>query len=247
MSTWRLHRCHASIAASRTWEGVAGPHFILLDGREAAASSFATGIIELVATSPEDESSLLFSAVVPVATTWLHLYNWLRIGPGFPLGVSYRVEFNGERIQDPYQLVQMSNGFFVQIFAAAPDLQSYVGIPTGKAKLVQGELTVNCVLAWPLTKDKYVGHPRISGNRSVFAYPLMDAPQQSADVGLISLTGRLANYTRLAEDVPPRGRSGKTQCYSILHLLSKVLQCLQRYSREEDAKNMHYCYNEHAI
>ena len=34
MSTWRLHRCHASIATSRTWEGVAGPHFILLDGRE---------------------------------------------------------------------------------------------------------------------------------------------------------------------------------------------------------------------
>ena len=164
MSTWKLSLCHSSISSSRTWEGVTGSHFVLLNGRELAASPFAAGIIKLVATSPEDESSMLFSAVVPAATTWLHIYNWLRIGPGFPLAVQYRVEINGEHIRDPYRVVQVSNGFFVQIFAKAPDLQSYVGIPAGKARLVPGEL------CFGLPSDKGVvcrAAPNIQGSSCV--------------------------------------------------------------------------------
>ena len=140
MATWRLYLCHSAVAQSRTWIGIPGSHFILQYGLETSSASFVSGVVEVTIASDEDEASMLFGATIPSRASWLHLWNWLRLGHGFPQNSVFSLLVNGCFHSQPHEALLLSTGFFVQISIVVEDAQEYNGIPRGKAKLMMGEL-----------------------------------------------------------------------------------------------------------
>lgn len=139
-AAWRLFPCHPSTAAARTWDGYSVSHFMLLQGRESSSPLFKSGLMEIVARAPEDESSQIFGVVLPERVTWLHIFNWLRLGHGFPSHSVYALECNGIRVTNPLLSIHVTTGFFIQIFVESRTSEEFVGIPQGKAKMMSATL-----------------------------------------------------------------------------------------------------------
>lgn len=139
-AAWRVFPCHESTSTSRTWEGHSATHFMLLQGRETSSLAFRAGLIEVVARASEDESSLLFGVVLPSRLTWLHIWNWLRIGHGFHPNNIYTVECNGVPITNPLLFFHVDTGFYLQICIVSRSSADFVGIPQGKARMMSGSL-----------------------------------------------------------------------------------------------------------
>lgn len=139
-STWRFYPSDGTTALSRTWEGVSGAHFVILDARERSARDFIAGIIELVITADEDESSMAFCAVLPTSLTWWHVWSWLRLGTGFAENSQYRLVLDGTTITDPMARISPRTGFFAQITMVTVPPATFVGIPTMRARSLRGDL-----------------------------------------------------------------------------------------------------------
>lgn len=182
MATWRLYPCHSAVAQSRTWIGIPGFHFILQYGLETSSATFVAGVVEVTIASDEDEASMLFGATIPSRASWLHLWNWLRLGHGFPQNSVFSLLVNGCFYSQPHEALLLSTGFFVQISIVVEDAQDYNGIPRGKAKLMMGELC----------------HGRPSGAGEVFRAA---ATRHDADQARISYDRRDEAITRRWPDL----------------------------------------------
>lgn len=136
----RFYPSDGTTALSRTWEGVSGTHFVILDARERSARDFVAGIIELVITADEDESSMAFCAVLPISLTWWHVWSWLRLGTGFAENSQYRFVLDGTTITDPMARISPRTGFFAQITMVTVPPATYVGISTMRARSLRGDL-----------------------------------------------------------------------------------------------------------
>ena len=128
MSTWRLFQGHQSIRSALSIDQGGWAHF-LLQGRELATDNFPFGTIEVVSVHQSDDHSVGFLAVLPSTTSWVHLWNWLHFGMGFPGSFSYRILASGEQVTQPHAPFNLRHGFFVQVFAFAPEEASLMSIP----------------------------------------------------------------------------------------------------------------------
>ena len=128
MSTWRLFQGHHSTGSAISLDQ-GGWNFFLLHGRELTTPNFPFGIIEVISVHQDDDCSVGFLAVIPTTASWIHLWNWLHLGLGFSGSFTFRVLSNGEPITQPHLPLHLQHGFFLQIFAHAPDAASLTVIP----------------------------------------------------------------------------------------------------------------------
>ena len=138
-STWRLDQGHDFSRFIRTLDMV-GSFFTLRQGREMAATNFVTGMVEIISRHNRDEHSRYFSAVLPQHTSWIHLWNWLRLGMGFQGGFNFEVWADGNQVIQPATPFDIAQGFFVQVIANAPTTGSLQVIPTSRFRSWSREL-----------------------------------------------------------------------------------------------------------
>ena len=138
-STWRLDQGHDFSRFIRTLDMV-GSFFTLRQGREMAATNFVTGMVEIISRHNRDEHSRYFSAVLPQHTSWIHLWNWLRLGMGFQGGFNFEVWADGNQVIQPATPFDIAQGFFVQVVANAPTTGSLQVIPTSRFRSWSREL-----------------------------------------------------------------------------------------------------------
>ncbi len=128
MSSWRLFQGHQSLSDALSTDQ-SGWNYFLLNGRELTTPSFPFGIIEVVSVHQNDDNSVGFLAVLPSTASWIHLWNWLHFGMGFPEGFTFRIVANGVPVTLPDIPFQLQHGFFLQIFAYAHDDGPLMVIP----------------------------------------------------------------------------------------------------------------------
>ena len=194
MSTWRLVQGHQSIRSALSIDQGGWTHF-LLHGRELAATNFPFGIIEVVSRHQEDDNSVGFLAVTPSTTSWIHLWNWLHLGMGFPGSFSYRIMVNGELVAQPHDPFHLQNGFFVQIFALAPEESSLMVIPPMRHRSWSRVL---CYALPSPTGNVYKASDTIEGSE------LARLPYQGRDGAILNRWPELTVWT--AYKVHPSGR-----------------------------------------
>ena len=128
---WRIFPGHASLRDARTPD-VDGWHFVLLTSRYVNSPGFAAGFLELVSRHHEDEHSILFTAVLPVESTWTHLWSWLRLGNLFSGNYMFQILHNSVAQPMTHMVFTLSHGFFIQIVAQACTEADYIGIPSAR-------------------------------------------------------------------------------------------------------------------
>ena len=130
---WRIFPGHESLRSARTVD-VDGWHFVLLTPQFNNYPNFAAGFIEVVSRFQEDEHSVLLTVVLPVRSTWTHLWSWLRLGDLYFGRNLFQVFHNGVPQTMTHLAYSLSHGFFIQIVAHAYTETDFAPIPGARIR-----------------------------------------------------------------------------------------------------------------
>ena len=130
---WRIFPGHESLRSARTVD-VDGWHFALLTPQFNNYPNFAAGFIEVVSRFQEDEHSVLLTVVLPVRSTWTHLWSWLRLGDLYFGRNLFQVFHNGVPQTMTHLAYSLSHGFFIQIVAHAYTETDFAPIPGARIR-----------------------------------------------------------------------------------------------------------------
>ena len=100
----------------------------------------AGGWIEFVSRFQEDENSCIMPVVLPRRTTWLHVWNWMRLGTSYAHGYIFTMQYNGQDHPQMHDSYELETGFFLQIVAHAVTEKDFGFIPRARAQGWQRDL-----------------------------------------------------------------------------------------------------------